>query len=67
MFEYVSVAAKWSAKNFQLIDDRDEERIVVQLVKMKPFVYSLEVKWPFSPLQAFGIALSSIDHKIACE
>jgi len=29
--------------------------------------FSLDVRWPFTPLQAFGIALSTIDSKLACK
>jgi tubby-related protein 1 len=29
--------------------------------------FSLDFSWPFSPFQAFGIAISSFDYKIACE
>jgi len=29
-------------------------------------IYTLDFSWPFSPLQAFGIALSSCDRKLAC-
>jgi len=29
-------------------------------------IYTCDFKWPLSPLQAFGIALSALDYKYAC-
>ena len=30
-------------------------------------MFSMDYKWPLSAVQAFGIALSSFDSKLACE
>ena len=29
--------------------------------------FSLDLQWPLSPLQAFAIALASLDYKLGCE
>jgi len=56
-----------SVKNFQLIDDQDESQIYLQFGRVGDKDFNLDFQWPFSPLQAFAIALSSFDYKIACE
>ena len=56
-----------SVKNFQLVDDFDQEKIYLQFGRVDKHVFSLDFIWPFTPLQAFSIALSSIDFKLACE
>ena len=58
---------KASVKNFQLIDNDDENQIYLQFGRVAENVFTLDFQWPFSPLQAFGIALSSLDSKLACE
>lgn len=35
--------------------------------KVNSDVYNMDVKYPFTPLQGFQIALSSLDPKIGCE
>lgn len=56
-----------SVKNFQLIDDQDESKVYLQFGRVGDKDFNLDFQWPFSPLQAFAIALSSFDYKIACE
>jgi tubby-related protein 1 len=56
-----------SVKNFQLIDDQDENTVYLQFGRVGDKDFNLDFQWPFSPLQAFAIALSSFDYKIACE
>lgn len=58
---------KWSFHNFQLFTLPLSAHPALQLVKTSPCDYLIEVNWPFSPLQALGIALSSIDDKILCD
>jgi hypothetical protein len=41
--------------------------VALQFGKISPFVFTMDVKYPFSPLVAFGIALTAIDGKLACE
>ena len=56
-----------SVKNFQLVDEFDPNKIYLQFGRVDKHVFTLDYLWPFSPLQAFSIALSSIDFKLACE
>jgi len=57
-----------SVKNFQLVDYEDEEEVVVmQFGRVGDNEFTCDFQYPISPLQAFGIALSSFDYKIACE
>ena len=58
---------KASVKNFQLIDDKDETKIYLQFGRIGDQQFNLDYQWPFSPLQAFAIALTSFDNKFACE
>jgi tubby-related protein 1 len=54
-------------KNFQLIDDKDENKIYLQFGRVGEQMFNLDFQWPFSPLMAFAIALTSFDNKFACE
>lgn len=58
---------KASVKNFQLIDNEDENRIYLQFGRVGDQEFTLDFQWPFSPMQAFAVALSSFDNKLACE
>lgn len=58
---------KASVKNFQLIDNDDENKIYLQFGRIAENEFTLDFQWPFSPTQAFAIALSSFDGKLACE
>lgn len=61
-----------SIKNFQLISKKEElkeknnqENIYIQFGKNGKNQFNLDVSYPFSIYQAFGIAISSIDSKVA--
>lgn len=56
-----------SVKNFQLIDPERPSDVVVQFGKVDDDLFTLDFRYPLSPLQAFLIALSSLDRKLACE
>jgi len=58
---------KPSVKNFQLIDERNDERIYLQFGRVTNDTFNMDIEWPLSPFQAFAICLSSFDYKIACE
>lgn len=58
---------KASVKNFQLIDEFDDNRIHMQFGRIGKQNFNMDVAFPFSLFQAFGIALSSFDFKFACE
>lgn len=56
-----------SVKNFQLVHQADEEYIVLQFGRISDDLFTLDYNFPLSALQAFCIALSSFDSKLACE
>jgi len=57
-----------SVKNFQLIESAgDGERVLLQFGRIGKDTFTMDLQWPLSPMQAFAIALTSFDSKIACE
>ncbi|GAB0095713.1 Protein king tubby [Sergentomyia squamirostris] len=56
-----------SVKNFQLIHDSDPDYIVMQFGRTSEDVFTMDFRYPLCALQAFAIALSSFDGKLACE
>ncbi|KAM3129701.1 hypothetical protein pb186bvf_018214 [Paramecium bursaria] len=58
---------KPSVKNFQLVVEDGEDNILLQFGRVGTDLFNLDFQYPLSPLQAFEIALSSFDYKIACE
>lgn len=56
-----------SVKNFQIVHDSDNEYIVMQFGRVAEDVFTMDYRYPMCALQAFAIALSSFDSKIACE
>jgi len=57
-----------SVKNFQLVLEEDaEEHVVLQFGKVGKDEFTMDYRWPMSPLQAFAICLGSLDNKLACE
>ncbi|XP_063797771.1 tubby protein homolog [Pseudophryne corroboree] len=56
-----------SVKNFQIINAGDPENILLQFGRVADDVFTMDCKYPLSPIQAFGICLSSFDGKLACE
>jgi len=57
-----------SVKNFQLSDPKDDPDVVVmQFGRVGKDAFTMDFQYPLCALQAFGIALSSFDYKIACE
>jgi len=58
---------KPSVKNFQLIDEKSDDRIYLQFGRVTNDTFNMDFEWPLSPFQAFAICLSSFDYKIACE
>ena len=56
-----------SVKNFQLIDDHDDNVIYLQFGRTGDQDFNLDFQWPVSPVQAFAVALTSLDNKFACE
>ncbi|XP_037320558.2 tubby protein homolog [Pungitius pungitius] len=56
-----------SVKNFQIIHPDNEDYIVMQFGRVAEDVFSMDYRFPMCALQAFAIALSSFDGKLACE
>ncbi|KAJ3410824.1 Tubby- protein 3 [Chytridiales sp. JEL 0842] len=50
-----------SIKNFQLIMDNNENYIVMQFGRCGPDYFTLDVRWPMTPLEAFAVALTTFD------
>jgi len=44
-----------------------EETVVLQFGKVEGDTFTMDFAHPMCALQAFGIALTSFDHKLACE
>ncbi|KAH9525036.1 hypothetical protein Btru_000166 [Bulinus truncatus] len=56
-----------SVKNFQIVHDNDVDYIVMQFGRVAEDVFTMDFNYPMCALQAFGIALSSFDGKLALE
>jgi tubby-related protein 1 len=58
---------KASVKNFQLIDEYDDNHIYMQFGRVGKDQFNMDVAFPCSLFQAFAIGLTSFDFKFACE
>ncbi|XP_016312575.1 LOW QUALITY PROTEIN: tubby-related protein 1-like [Sinocyclocheilus anshuiensis] len=56
-----------SIKNFQIVHNKDQDYIVMQFGRVADDAFTLDFRYPLCAVQAFAIALSSFDGKIACE
>ena len=56
-----------SVKNFQLVERSNQNRVVMQFGKRGDNGFSCDFQAPLSATQAFSIALTAFDNKIACE
>uniref|UniRef100_A0A0K0EXN0 Tubby-like protein n=1 Tax=Strongyloides venezuelensis TaxID=75913 RepID=A0A0K0EXN0_STRVS len=56
-----------SVKNFQIIHEADPDYIVMQFGRVSDELFTMDFRYPLSPLQAFGIAMTSFHSKLACE
>ncbi|XP_046748157.1 protein king tubby isoform X1 [Diprion similis] len=56
-----------SVKNFQVVHDSDVDYVVMQFGRVAEDVFTMDYRFPLCALQAFAIALSSFDNKLACE
>lgn len=55
-----------SVKNFQLVE-KGSERVLVQFGKIGSDTFNLDFQYPICGLQAFAVALTAFDNKLACE
>ncbi|KAL9643477.1 hypothetical protein ABK040_010091 [Willaertia magna] len=58
---------KASVKNFQLVENNNPNKVYLQFGKVSEDLFNLDYKHPLNALQAFSIAISSFDMKLACE
>ncbi|CAH0386766.1 unnamed protein product [Bemisia tabaci] len=56
-----------SVKNFQIVHDSDVDYIIMQFGRVSEDVFTMDYRYPLCALQAFAIALSSFDGKLACD
>lgn len=56
-----------SVKNFQLVSMEDPDVVYLQFGRAGKEIFSMDVRYPLTPVQAFGISLSSFDYKLCCE
>lgn len=56
-----------SVKNFQIVHDSDIEYVVMQFGRIAEDIFTMDFRYPLCAVQAFAIALSSFDSKLACE
>jgi len=56
-----------SVKNFQVVHENDQDYIVMQFGRVADDIFTMDFNYPLCALQAFAIALSSFDGKLACE
>jgi len=67
VLDFNNRVTKPSVKNFQLINAADQNTVIFQFGRVGKENFSLDFRWPLSPIQAFAIALSSCDYKLVCE
>lgn len=67
VLNYHGRAKQASVRNFQLCHHSDPELVIMQLGRVDTNIFHMDFRSPLSALQAFGIALSSFDRKLACE
>lgn len=56
-----------SVKNFQLVRPEDHEHVVLQHGRVGQDMFSMDMGWPVSPIQAFAVCVSSLHAKLAVE
>lgn len=67
VLNYHGRASQASVKNFQLCHHSSPDYILMQLGRIDTNIFIMDFRAPLSALQAFAIALSSFDCKLACE
>ena len=55
-----------SVKNYKLCRTYDDSVCISQFGKVEKDVFNIDVRYPFSIMQAFGVAISSLDMKLLC-
>lgn len=56
-----------SVKNFQIVHEVNTDYVVMQFGKVDKDMYTCDYSYPMCALQAFGVALTSLDNKLGCD
>jgi hypothetical protein len=56
-----------SVKNFQICHEINTDYVVMQFGKVNKDLYTCDYSYPMCALQAFAIALTSLDNKLGCD
>lgn len=67
MLNFNGRVTKASVKNFQMIQGSNYDEVLLQFGRVDENKFTMDYTHPLTLLQAFGICLSSIDTKLACE
>ena len=68
LHEHGARVTRASVKNFQLCNvAKYPDQVIMQFGRVGKDAFTMDYQFPLCGLQAFGIALSSFDYKIACE
>jgi len=58
---------KSSVKNFQMVYANDDSKVLLQFGRTGNNDFTMDLQYPITPVQAFGICLSTFDYKMAVE
>jgi tubby-related protein 1 len=58
---------KPSVKNFIMVEEGNEDENLLLFGRVGEDLFNMDIRYPLSPLQAFGIVISSFDGKLVCE
>lgn len=61
--DFCGRAPQVSVKNFQLVYPEEPDEVLFQLGRIDDENFSVDFRFPIAPIQAFAIALSSLDYK----
>lgn len=56
-----------SVKNFQIVHEINTNYIVMQFGKVSKDLYTCDFSYPMCALQAFAVAITSLDNKLGCD
>ena len=56
-----------SVRNFQLVEPDEQDAVLLQFGRVGKDEFTLDFRYPLTPFQAFAIALSAFDSKVACD
>lgn len=56
-----------SVKNLQIVHEANPDYVCMQFGKVNKDLYTCDYSYPFCALQAFALALTSLDNKLGCD